>query len=52
MLLLGHVSGVPKDVLIEDLFLGFIVVNFSPFPGCEIISVKVLYTNKTCNSVC
>lgn len=54
MLLLGPISDVLKDVLIEDLFSDFyckIVIHFSPFPGYELISVKVLCTNKICNSV-
>lgn len=55
MLLLGHICGVLKDVLIKVLFLNFYcrnVTNFFYFPDHALISVKVLCINKICNSVC
>lgn len=55
MLLLGHICGVLKDVLIKVLFLNFYyrnVINFFYFPDHDLISVKVLCINKTCHSVC
>lgn len=54
MILLGHIHGVLKDVLIKGLFLDFYcrnVMNFFYFPDHELISAKVLCTNKVCNSV-